>query len=172
MVHPFANVGFRVEFEDEVLGTYVLRRRFFLELLPESGKQAQAEPTEKASRGKRPRLPDGLVPEGLQTHVKRLLPLRKHRLCLTLPDTLSYRRALDLFQAIESRKYRVKAPTDGSQTMALNPLDLSKVTSIVHDEEWGTVEVYVHNRRFSGTAWTFTLGPEGLLLISTAHWSS
>lgn len=154
LVHPFANVGFRVYFKDEIVGTYVTKRQFVLEITPANRKESKPSDERIVTQGNF--LSRRVVPSGLCTHVTRLFPLKTARLSLDLPDNLRYSQAMALLQAIESKTYRshsdepfrrLSDAIDVSEVTGIlsdettTPIDMSKIYSLHYNEEANTIEV-------------------------------
>ncbi len=169
LVHPFSNVGFRVHFTDEVIGTYVIEREFALELPSE--KQARGNPAEDANVAREFwSLDSGLVPHGLFTSVKRVFPLKTSRLHLALPDELSYDQVMSLLKAIESRAYRVREEAPSTYSGLDDEINAPRIICVRYNEDAKTIEVETRERRFGGKVYRFAIRPDGFLLLSVAHW--
>ena len=169
LAHAFANMGLRVHFVDEIIGTYVIERQFTLELPPQ--KQESSNSEERATPAwAMAALDSDLVPHGLFASVKRVFPLKASRLHLRLPDELSYSHVMALLEALESRTYSVRKEVPSTYSSLDEKIDMSKIVRVRYRKDAETIEVVTREQRFGGMSYTFEVRPDGFLLLSVSHW--
>ncbi len=120
---------FFVDFKDEVVGSYVIERRFL------HGMDPNDRPGKKSSE------PQQVHAKGLVCSVGRLFKLKQTEVSCGLGDGLSYDHAERVLLAIEARKYRI-LPSARSDIFE-EGVDLSKVFHVDCDPKTKRIEVRI-----------------------------